>query len=119
MHGLRDRTRIFCTIVGRLSSCATIHRRSWDGPLNSKRPVEDRPQDESCPTIAQVILARPLSNVRSNHASNGAVPVVGSDIKGRSRDPHVPVTSNPDSHAIADREFTLGALATPLDSRQK
>ena len=56
---LRGRATIICTIVGRLSSCATIHRRSWDGPLNSKRPVEDRPQDESCPTIAQVILARP------------------------------------------------------------
>jgi len=25
-----------------------------DGLLNSKRPVEDRPQDESCPTFRQV-----------------------------------------------------------------
>src|SRR5437660_3611591 len=58
---LSGRRTIICAIVGRLSSCAPIHRRSVSALVSSKRPVETGQQDKSCPTIAQIIVPRPLS----------------------------------------------------------
>src|SRR5437879_1379052 len=57
---LSGRRTIICATVGQLSSCAPIHRRSVSALVSSKRPVETGQQDESCPTIAQIIVPRPL-----------------------------------------------------------
>src|SRR5438874_492704 len=57
---LSGRRTIICAIVGQLSSCAPIHRRSVSALVSSKRPVETGQQDKSCPTIAQIIVPRPL-----------------------------------------------------------
>jgi len=46
--------------VGQLESCAAIHRRSPGGLLNSRGRL-NRPQDESCPRIVQIIVPLPLT----------------------------------------------------------
>src|SRR5882672_9081848 len=66
-QGVSGRRTIICAIVGRLSSCAPIHRRSVSALVSSKRPVETGQQDKSCPTIAQIIVPRPLT-LRENVA---------------------------------------------------
>src|SRR5437868_9954638 len=58
---LSGRGTIICATVGQLSSCAPIHRRSVSALVSSKRPVETGQQDKSCPTIAQIIVPRPLN----------------------------------------------------------
>src|SRR5437016_6154427 len=43
-------------IVGQLSSCAPIHRRSCDGLLNSTRPVETGRRMNPAPQSVQIIV---------------------------------------------------------------
>src|SRR6266513_3895571 len=74
---LSGRRTIICAIVGRLSSCAPIHRRSMSALVSSKRPVETGQQDKSCPTIAQIIVYQVLRREGHRLAVPGGTKTTG------------------------------------------